>query len=313
MKAVQIARHGGPEVMEVREVRDPVAGPGQIVADIHAASVNPGDIKVRKGLRPQFMKDGFPHTLGRDFSGVVRLIGSGVVDFRPGDRVFAVLPLGTEGAYAEAIAIDSALAAVKPDALSHVDIVAVALTGLTSLYAMEDAAAVRRGETVLIHGGAGGIGSFAVQYAAHVGARVITTASARNHDYVRRLGAAIAIDYNTADFTTLGAQCDVVFDTIGGDVQRRSLSVLRSGGRLVSVAATIKDAQGVRDDVQIIRPVVSRDRKHLERIAELVVKGGVRPPEIRRFPLAAARAAHELLESGTLRGKIVLETARARS
>lgn len=307
MKAVQMDQHGGPEVLQYRDIAEPVAGPGQLLVDVYAASANPGEVKVRKGLRPEFLTAGFPHTMGRDFSGVVRAIGAGVTAFKPGDAVFGVLPLGVEGTAAETIAVDATIAAMKPAALSHVDAVAQALTGLTALYSMEDAGAVAKGETVLIHGGAGGIGSYAVQYARHRGARVITTASAHNHEYVISLGAHEAIDYHVDDFTRIGPVCDVVLDSIGGDVQRRSLSVLKPGGRLVIIAASTKDAEGVRADVTILRPIVKRDRRHLERIAELAVSGAVKSPQITLMKLAESVEAHRLLESGRLRGKIVFE------
>ena len=307
LKAIQIDGYGGPEVLQYRDVPNPQAASGEIVVDIHAASVNPGDIKVRKGQRPEFLKDGFPHTLGRDFSGVVSELGAGVSDFKVGDAVFGILALGKEGAYAERIAVPAELVALKPPALTHVDAVALALTGLSALYALEDSAAVKHGETILIHGGSGGIGTFSVQYCKHRGASVYTTASARNHDYVRQLGADVAIDYHTQDFTHLVPPCDIVFDMIGGDVQKRSLGVLKPGGRIVSIAASVSAIQGVRPDITVLRPVVARDRNHLERIAALAVAGSVRPPPITRMQLNEARAAHELLESGTLRGKIVFE------
>ncbi len=308
MKAVQIDQYGGTEVLQYRDVPDPVVVAGEILVDIHATSLNFGDIKVRKGLRPAYVNlTGFPHTLGRDFSGVVRTVGSGVKEFRPGDNVFGVLDSLQEGAYAEMIAINSALVARKPDALSHAEAVSVALTGLSALHSLEDAAKLKAGETILIHGGSGGIGTFSVQYAKHVGARVYTTASARNHDYVRGLGADVAIDYATEDFVQLVPTCDVVFDMIGGDVQRRSIDVLRPGGRIVIIAPSTKDADGVRDDVTVLRPIVSRDRAHLERIASLVMSGAVHAPEITRMPLSAVRSAHELAESRQVKGKIVLE------
>jgi NADPH:quinone reductase-like Zn-dependent oxidoreductase len=306
LKAVQIDKYGGTEVLVLREVAAPVAADHELLVDIHATSVNPGDIKVRKGLRPAFVR-GFPHTLGRDFSGVVRTVGARVAGFKPGDEVFGILELGREGTYAEAVAIDAALVAHKPASLTHAHAVAVALTGLTALYSLEDAAQLRSGETLLIHGGSGGIGTFSIQYAKHVGARIFTTASARKHDYVLGLGAEKAIDYAAEDFVSLVPPCDVVFDMVGGEVQRRSVSVLKPGGRLVVISPSTKDAEGVRNDITILRPVVSRDRKHLERIAELVSGGGVRPPVITHMTLAEAGKAHALIESGRLMGKIVFD------
>ena len=226
--------YGGPEVLEYADTRNPVAGPGEIVVDIHAVSVNPADWKVREGLRKGDIHARFPHILGRDFSGVVRETGAGVSDFQPGDPVFAINEQGCEGGYAEAIAIPAALAAPKPDFLSHTEAAALAITGLTTLRALEDEAKLKAGETILIHAGAGGVGGFAVQYAKHVGATVYTTASAANHEYVKSLGADFAIDYKKEDFAEAAPPCDVVFDTIGGEVQARSFSVLKPGGRLRS-------------------------------------------------------------------------------
>ncbi len=307
MQAVQMDTFGGPEVLVLRDAPNPLAGPGEIVVDIHAASINPADWKVREGLRRADVHAVFPHVLGRDFSGVVRAVGDGVSDFVPGDAVFAVTDRGQEGAYAEAIAIKAALAASKPESLSHAEAASLALTGLTALVCLEDTAELGAGQSVLIHGGAGGVGSFAVQYARHLGAHVLATASARNHDYLRGLGADEIIDYTTQDFTEVVAGCDVVLDTIGGEVHRRSFAVLRPGGRLIHIAPPPSDFVPPRDDVSVVRPLVGRDRAHMERIAELVASGAVRPPEIKCFSLAEAAAAQELSRTGHVRGKIVLE------
>jgi NADPH:quinone reductase-like Zn-dependent oxidoreductase len=307
MKAILMEGYGGAEVLRFGDAPEPEAGRGEIVVEIHAASVNPADWKVRDGLRQGAVGVSFPHILGRDLSGVVREVGSGVADFAPGEAVFAVTERGQEGAYAEAIAIPAALAASKPPALSHAEAAALALTGLTALVSLEDEARLKAGETVLIQGGAGGVGSFAVQYARHVGARVFATASAANHDYLRELGAHEVIDYTAVDFAEVTPPCDVVFDTVGGEVHRRSFAVLRPGGRLVHVAAGPAGFEPPRGDVTVTRPHVARDRRHLERIVELVESGAVRPPEIRRLPLAEAAVAHELSKAGHVRGKIVLE------
>jgi NADPH:quinone reductase-like Zn-dependent oxidoreductase len=309
MKAVLMEGYGGAEVLRFGEAPDPVAGPGEIVVEIHAASINPADWKVREGLRRDSIPLAFPHILGRDLSGVVREVGPDVEDVAPGDAVFAVTDQGQDSAYAEAIAIKAALAAKKPAALSHAEAAALALTGLTTLVALEDVARLAASETVLIHAGAGGVGSFAVQYARHVGARVLATASARNRDYVLGLGADEVIDYRSQDFTQAVPVCDVVFDTLGGEVHRRSFAVLRPGGRLVYIAPPPDGFAPPRDDVTVVRPNVARDRQHLERILELVAAGVVRPPAIECLPLAEAAAAQELSKAGHVRGKIVL-TAR---
>src|SRR6267154_881594 len=234
MKAVLFEKHGGPEVLHLAEVPDPVAGPGEVVVDIHAASVNAADYKVRLG-GVAYSSSGvkLPHILGRDFSGVVGAVVPGVTDLRVGDPVFGVCDQGIEGAYAEKIAIKAAIIAKKPARLGHAEAAAMALTSLTALWALEDTAKLKSGETILIQGGAGGVAGFAIQFAKHLGATVITTASANNHAYVRGLGADRVIDYNKEDFAAAISGCDVVFDTVGGAVRAGSYKVLGPGGRLV--------------------------------------------------------------------------------
>jgi NADPH:quinone reductase-like Zn-dependent oxidoreductase len=306
MKAVLLTQHGGPEVLRYGDAPDPTAGPGEVVVDVHAASVNAADYKVRLGGSRYNIKT-FPYILGRDFSGVVSTVGPGVTDLAVGDAVFGVMDQGIEGAYAEKIAIKAEIIARKPDRLGHAEAAAMALTSLTALWALEDTAQLKPGETILIQGGAGGVAGFAIQLAKHIGATVITTASARNHDYVRRLGADRVIDYNAEDFTRAVTNCDVVFDTVGGEVQVRSYEVLKPGGRLVWVAPAPEGYKPTRRDVQTLRPGVSRDRKHLERMLELLEAGAVWPPDITRYKLADAAEAHRVSESRHLRGKLVFK------
>src|SRR5262245_29455953 len=302
MKAVLLMDHGGLERLRYGDAPDSTAGSGEVVVDIHAASVNAADYKVRLGGGGRSSLR-FPHILGRDFSGVVSAVGPGVTDFAVGDAVFGVCDQGIEGAYAE----KAAIIAKKPESLGHAEAAAMALTSLTALWALEDTAQLKAGETILIQGGAGGVAGFGIQLAKHIGATVITTASARNHDYVRSLGADRVIDYNVEDFTKTVANCDVVFDTVGGDVQLRSYAVFKPGGRLVWVAAAPEGSQPPRSDVQVLRPGVARDRKHLERMLELLEAGAVWPPEIVRYKLTDAAEAHRVSEARHLRGKLVFE------
>ena len=305
MKAVLLTGHGGPEMLRLGEAPDPVAGAGEVVVDIHAASVNAADYKVRLGSRG-YSKLKLPHILGRDFSGVVAALGPGVTDFRVGDPVFGVTDQGIEGCYAEKLAIKAAIIAKKPARLGDAEAAALGLTSLTALWAVEDTAKLKPGETILIQGGAGGVAGFAIQLAKHIGATVLTTASARNHDYVKSLGADRAIDYNAEDFTKAVADCDVVFDTVGGEVQVRSYDVLKPGGRLVWIAAAPAGFQPSRKDVQVLRPNVARDRAHLERMLALYEEGAVWPPNIVRYNLADAAEAHRVSEGRHLQGKLVL-------
>ena len=306
MKAMLLVKHGGLDALRHGDAPDPVAGPGDVVVDTHAASVNAADYKMRLGGSHYAAGNlKFPHILGRDFSGVVSAVGPGA-DLQVGDEVFGVTIPGTEGAYAENIAIKAAIIAKKPKKLSHEEAAAMALTSLTAIWALEDTANLKRGETVLIQGGGGGVAGFAIQLAKHIGATVITTASARNHDYVRKLGADRVIDYQKEDFTELGRICDVVFDTVGGEVQSRSYDVLKRNGRLVWIAAGESGFKSDRTDVQVLRPKVDRDRAHLERMVELFEAGAVWPPAITRYKLADAAEAHRISESRHLQGKLVL-------
>ena len=298
MNAILLTGHGGPEMLRYGDAPDPIPANDEIVVDVHAASVNAADYKVRLGGRNYNLT--FPHILGRDFSGVVAKTGEGVSDFAVGDPVFGVLDAGVEGAYAEKLSIRAAIAARKPDSLSHLQAAAMALVGITAIWAVEDTAQLRAGETILIQGGAGGVAGFAIQLAKYLGATVITTTSASNVDYVRGLGA------NTEDFTKSVSNCDVVFDTVGGEVQARSYSALKPGGRLVWVAPAPDGFRQPRSDVTVLRPAVGRDRAHLERIVALFEAGAVAPPPIVRYGLADATEAHRVSEGRHLRGKLVL-------
>lgn len=303
MKAVLLTAHGGPEMLRYGDAPDPVAGPGEVVVDIYAASVNAADYKVRLG--GSYGKVTLPHILGRDFSGVVSALGAGVSDLKLGDAVFGVTDQGKEGAYAEKIAIKAAIVAKKSPRLTHEEAAAMALTSLTAIWALEDTAKLKRGERILIQGGAGGVAGFAIQLAKHIGAEVITTASAKNHAYVKSLGADRVIDYQKEDFATAVSGCDVVFDTVGGEVRAGCYQVLKPGGRLVWIAGAPEGFKVPRGDVETLRPAVTRDRAHLERMNELVEAGAVWPPAITRYKLADAAEAHRVSEGRHLQGKLV--------
>jgi NADPH:quinone reductase-like Zn-dependent oxidoreductase len=304
MKAAYIEQFGGPGVLQYGDLPDPVAAAGQVVVDVAAASVNGADWRVRAG---QYGQATFPLVLGRDFSGSVAALGTGVDDLKIGDAVFGVLEAGREGAYAEKLAINAAIVAKKPDGLSHIDAAALALTGLTAVISVETTLKLQRGETILIQGGAGGVASFAIQLAKHIGARVITTTSAANADYVRGLGADEVIDYTAQDFTNAVSNCDAVFDTVGGAVAQKSFAVLKPGGRAAFIASGPQAPKPDRGDVTALRPAVGRARAPLERIAALVTAGAVRPPEVKLYRLAQAAEAHRLSESRHFRGKLVFQ------
>lgn len=304
MKAAYLEQYGGPEVLKIGELPDPVPAPGQVVVDVAAASVNGADWKVCAG---EYNHPSFPVILGRDFSGTVCAVGDGVTDLRLGDEVFGVLETGRDGTYCEKLAVGAAIVAKKPAALSHVDAAALALTGLTAIRAIEDTLKLKAGETILIQGGAGGVASFAIQLAKHLGARVITTASAANLGWLRELGADQVIDYSATDFRRVVSDVDAVFETVGGEVAMQSFAVLKPGGRAAFIASGAQAPKPDRSDVASLRPAVSRDRPALERIAELVRIGAVRLPPVRLFALADAVEAVQISKARHLRGKLVFK------
>ena len=304
MKAAFIEKFGGPEVLQVGDLPDPSAGPGQIVVDVAAASINAADYKVRAG---EYKQANFPLILGRDFSGTVSALGSGVTDLKVGDAVFGVLEAGRDGTYCEKIAIGAAIVGKKPAALSHVDAAALALTGLTAICAIEEALKLQKGETILIQGGAGGVASFGIQLAKHIGAKVITTASAANAAYLRGLGADEVIDYNATDFTKAVKNVDAAFDTVGGDVATRTFAVLKPGGRAAFIASGAQAPKPERGDVTAIRPAVPRLRKYMDRVAELHRSGVVKVPAVTVFPLAEAAKALAVSEGRHFKGKLILK------
>jgi NADPH:quinone reductase-like Zn-dependent oxidoreductase len=307
MKAVYLERFGGPEVLEYGDLPDPVAGAGEVVIDVAAASVNAADWKFRSGQYARHSGAKFPLIPGRDFSGSVSALGAGVADLKIGDAVFGVLDIGREGTYAEKLAIKAAIVGRKPAAISHVEAAAVALTGLTAVNAIADTLRLQRGETILIQGGAGGVAGFAIQFAKHLGARVIATTSAANRDYVLGLGADQVIDYNAQDFTAVVSACDAVFDTVGGDVAQKSFVVLKPGGRAAFIASGIEAPKPTRGDVVSLRPPVERSRQAMDRIAGLIETDAVRPPAIKLYSLSQAVEAHRLSESRHFRGKLVFQ------
>ena len=306
MKAAYIEKFGGPDVLQYGDLPDAVAGPGEVVVDVHAATVNAADWKFRAGEYARHSNVKFPQIPGRDFSGVVSAVGDGA-DLKVGDAVFGVLGAGKEGTYCEKVAIPAALVAKKPDGLSHINAAALALTGLTAINSVEDTLKLQRGETILIQGGAGGVAGFAVRFAKYLGARVITTCSAANVDYVRGLGADQVIDYNAQNFTRVVSGCDAVFDTVGGDVAKQSFAVLKPGGRAAFIASGAEAPKPDRGDVTALRPPVPRSRKAMERIAELYVAGAVKPPEVKLYKLSQAAEAHRLSQSRHFKGKLVFQ------
>lgn len=302
MKAVYIERCGGPEVLIYGDMPDPVPAADDVLIDIAAASVNATDWKARAS---GYAKIPFPHIMGRDLSGTVSGVGEDVENFKVGDEVFAVCMRYEDGGYAEKNAVKASMVGKKPASVSHVEAAALALTGLTAVCSLEETLQLKRDEKILIQGGAGGVASVAIQFAKYLGAHVITTASAVNHDYVRALGADEVIDYNAVDFTTVAKDVDAALDTIGGAVAERTLDVLRSGGRAAFLDGPAPTPR--RSGIVSVKPLVNRATRLMNRVAELIDAGAFRPPEVRVFSLAQARLTHELIEARHVRGKLVFK------
>jgi len=306
MKAVRIHEYGGPEVLVYEEVPRPQPGTGELLVRVHAAGVNPVDWKVREGHLKQMLRYTMPLIPGWDFSGVVEAAGAGTARLRLGDEVYARPDISRNGAYAEYIVVRESEVALKPKSIDHIHAAAIPLAALTAWQSLFDAARLDAGQRVLIHAAAGGVGSFAVQLAKWKGAHVIGTASKRNHKSLRELGADETIDYSSVRFEDVAHNVDVVFDTMGGDTQKRSWTVLKKGGILVSIVAPPSAqeaaAHGVRQAFVFVQPNAAQ----LDEIAVLVDSGTLKTIVETVLPLAEARRAQDLSQAGHTRGKIVL-------
>lgn len=320
MKAVVLARFGGVDAFELRAVPVPKVGPRQVRVRVHATAVNPLDFQIRRGDYADYVP--LPAIIGHDISGVVEEVGSHVAEFRAGDEVYYTPKIfGGAGSYAEQHVADVDLVGRKPENLSHLEAASLTLVGGTVWEALVTRAQLTVGETILIHAGAGGVGSIAIQVAKAMGARVITTAKARDHQFVRSLGADAAIDFTSTDYVdavsemTRGRGVDVVFDTIGADTLTRSPLTLADFGRVVSIVDNAQpqnliEAWGKHAAYHFV--FTRQNRGKLDALTNLVERGLVRPVIGATLPLARMGEAHELLEnrrSYVLHGKVAIDVA----
>lgn len=307
MKAVRIHSYGGPEVLQYEDAPNPKPGKGEILIRVYAAGVNPVDWKVRAGYVKQFINHQLPLIVGWDVSGVVEEIGEGVMKYKKGDEVYCRTDITRNGAYAEFIVVSESDVAFKPRSIDHIHSAAIPITSLTAWQSIFDVGGLEKGQKILIHGAAGGVGSFAVQFAKWKGAYVYATASEKNHSVLKNLGADEVIDYNKVHFEDVVKDADVVLDTIGGDTQKRSFKVLRKGGILVSIVGQPSEEEAKKFGVRAAAGNAQSSPEQLTKIAELVDAGIVKPLVETILPLQEARRAHEISESGHSRGRIVLK------
>lgn len=338
MRAFVLTRYGGPEVAELRDVPVPRPATGEVQIAVKAAGLNPVDFKSRDGKLRVVHPFTFPIIFGSELSGVVTSVGAGVTKFRPGDEVFTRVAKNKLGAFAETVCVDEALVAKKPPSLDFVHAAAVPLAGLTALQALRDELGVKEGTRVFIPGGAGGVGTFALQIAKHLGATIATTASSRGRALVERLGADVVVDYTTEDFAKVLHDYDATFDLVGGDTLERAFSVVRRGGKVVSIAGVPEPTTATHDlhrgaGLALVFWFMSAGLRFrawragvtyrymfmrpsgvdLEQLSSLVEAKKLEVVVDRVFPFAKIADAFAYLEQGRAKGKIVVSMDAVRA
>lgn len=334
MRALLLNRYGGPEAAALGTVPRPAPGAGELLIRVHAAGLNPVDFKTREGKLKVIQRYSLPAVMGNELAGVVEATGPGVTHFSPGDRVFARVPKGSMGAFADYAIVPESVAAPIPALIDFATAAGVPLAGLTALQALRDELHLKPGSRVFIPGGAGGVGTFAIQIAKWLGAEVTTTASPRGRDLVERLGADIVIDYTAQDFTDHVRDMDGVFDLLGGETLSKSFGVVKPGATVVSVAAlpepqtALKDlgrgpllaalfwfasyglrAQARRHDARYRFLFMHPSGSELAELGQLIDQGRLEPVIDRVFPFEDIGDAFAYLESGRAKGKVVVRMA----
>ena len=325
MRAMIINGFGGADVLQRGELPVPAPGPGEVLVRVVCAGVNPADWKTREGKLSAYIDYHFPFVLGFDLAGLVETVGEGVDAFLPGDRVFGMSRQGQglDGSYAEYCIADAAFLAPLPPGWSFAQAAALPVAGTTAYGGIVDAGELGAGQSVLINGGAGGVGSIGIQVAKALGARVAVTCGAANRDYVEGLGAEIAIDYRGGDVagklrTWAPGGVDLVLDAVGLDtLLPAALDIVAPGGRYVEIETLMSRAgdelvaEAAKRDIRILSNMVAVARlpEHLTGLAALCASGNVKPPAIETMPLDEAAEAHRRVEAQHVRGKIILDVA----
>jgi NADPH:quinone reductase-like Zn-dependent oxidoreductase len=305
MKAVQIKKYGGVDILELVDIEKPIIGPGQVLIENHASCINPIDSKIREGMIPVQ----FPFTLGADLAGVVVQVGEGVKNYQVGDKVYGqgIVLAGASGAFAEFVASPANLVAMMPQGVSFDQSAASVLTGVSAVQALIEYMNLQSGQKILIHGGAGGIGTVAIQIAKKMGAYVATTVTQDEMDYVKSLGADQTIDYNADKFEQLLSDFDAVFDTVGGDIYMKSFKVLRPGGVLVSMLEKPNEDLMKQCQVTAISQMTQVTAERLNILTKFIEDGVVKIHIDKVFSLDQVKEAFEAKENGKVKGKIVIQ------
>ncbi|HVW70008.1 MAG TPA: NADP-dependent oxidoreductase [Steroidobacteraceae bacterium] len=308
MRAVSIHSFGGPEVLKLENVERPSPQDDEVLIRVRAASVNPIDYKIRAGGYPPVKAEQLPKVLGRDVSGTIEKCGRAVKDVHEGDEVYAMLDTGP-GGYAEYVTVKAKLCAPKPEQLDYTAAAAVPLAALTAWQGLFDHGHLVAGQRVLIHGGAGGVGHFAIQFAKAKGATVCTTVSAEDEPFVRSLGADEVIDYKSERFEDKVHDVDLVFDLVAGDTQERSWAILKDGGTLISTLAKPSEARAREHHARGAHYTAHPDGTELREIGALIEAGKVKPHVDATYPLERAAEAQRRIEGHHTQGKVVLQVA----
>lgn len=308
MKAIVIDTYGDKEVLQERKIEKPSIKDNQVLLENYATSINPIDWKIRAGYLKEMIKFEFPITLGWDTAGVIVEKGKGVSQFKIGERVFARPETTRQGTYAEYVAVDENLLARIPESMSFEQAAAIPLAGLTAWQCLVDFGGIKKGDKVLIHAGAGGVGNFAIQIAKSFKAYVATTASEENEDVVKALGADQFINYKKEEFSEILKDYDLVLDTMGGKVQSNSYKVLKRGGKLVSIAQAPNAEEAEKYGVKAEFLWLKTNGKQLKMLADLFDSGQLKPLIGETFDLSekGLRDAHALSETHHAKGKIVI-------
>ena len=309
MKAIVIHEYGGPEVLKYEDVPRPEPKDDQILVRVIAAGVNPVDEAGRSERSAKFFGITLPFIPGYDIAGIVEKTGRKITKFKTGDSVYAYLSLTDGGGYAEYAVATEVEAAPKPKSISFVEAAGVPVVALTAWQALIDTAKLSAGQTVLIHGGSGGVGTFAIQIAKARGAKVIATASTANQDLLKQLGADVAIDYTKAKFEDVAKNVDVVLDSVGKDTLARSYGVVKKGGFIVTLVARIDQAELDKHGIRGASLGVEPDSNELTEIGKLIAEKKIKVIISQTLPLAGAVKAQKQIATGHTRGKIVLKVA----